>query len=153
MINFRSLWFTLIYIFLISEVGNIYSILMTNRSHLYIIFGFNLFIFWWIKNQIQAYSAYWDTLQSKQFLDMRNILQRSSYINKTILQISQWVDILFLLLLHQFPSCVSYICCKPFPWFSRITLLAWRCEADYVICLDIPIRHGYFVFRVVFPPP
>ena len=44
-------------------------------------------------------------------------------------------------------------CCKPFPWSSRITLLAWRFEADYVIGLDIPIIHGYFVFRVVFPPP
>ena len=44
-------------------------------------------------------------------------------------------------------------CCKPFTWLARITLSAWRFFALCVIRLDIPIRHGYCVFRVVLPTP
>ena len=46
---------------------------------------------------------------------------------------------------------VSDTCCKPFPWLARITLSAWRFFALCDIRLDIPIRHGYCVFRVVLP--
>ena len=48
---------------------------------------------------------------------------------------------------------IDGLCCKPFPWLARITLSAWRFFALCVIRLDIPIRHGYFVFRVVLPTP
>ena len=43
-------------------------------------------------------------------------------------------------------------CCKPYPWFPRITWFAWRIDAHWVIAMDIPIRHGYFVFRVALRP-
>ena len=43
-------------------------------------------------------------------------------------------------------------CCKPYPWFARIAWFAWRFDAHWVIAMDIPIRHGYFVFRVVLRP-
>ena len=40
------------------------------------------------------------------------------------------------------------ICCKPYPLFARITWFAWQFDAHWVIAMAIPIRHGYFVFRV-----
>ena len=60
--------------------------------------------------------------------------------------------------LHVFLICVPCgelcrRCCKPYPWFPRITWFAWRFDAHRVIAMDIPIRHGYFVFRVVPRPP
>ena len=56
---------------------------------------------------------------------------------------------LFLLYIH---SRVCTCCCKPYPWFTRITWFAWRFDAHWVIAMDIPIRHGYFVFRVALRP-
>ena len=47
---------------------------------------------------------------------------------------------------------ISDRCCKPFPWFARITWFAWRFDAHWVIAMDIPIRRGYFVFRVALRP-
>ena len=43
-------------------------------------------------------------------------------------------------------------CCKPYPWFTRITWFVWRFDVHWVIAMDIPIRHGYFVFRVALRP-
>ena len=47
---------------------------------------------------------------------------------------------------------IVLLCCKPYPWFTRITWFAWRFDAHWVIAMDIPIRHGYFVFRVALRP-
>ena len=44
------------------------------------------------------------------------------------------------------------MCCMSYPWFTRITWFAWRFDAHLVIAMDIPIRHGYFVFCVVLRP-
>ena len=47
---------------------------------------------------------------------------------------------------HELKSCNT--CFKPYPWFTRITWFAWRFDAHWVIVMDIPIRHGYFAFRI-----
>ena len=44
-------------------------------------------------------------------------------------------------------------CCKQYLWLTRITWFAWRFDAHSAMAMDISIRHGYFVFRVVLRPP
>ena len=51
-----------------------------------------------------------------------------------------------------FKQNIKCFCCKPYPWFTRKTLFAWRFDAHWVIAINIPVRHGYFVFQVALRP-